>query len=128
MGEVNIPPPSLEWGFARPHRNRVNWPNFILWSLLLYEVLGNMCIVILCEPGCNVINFEINIFPIKQCYQGDQKVKTNIQISWDRKALLSSFKYILWILWDLVSLKQILKDKHRRVYWLKLFKEVGLSI
>ena len=30
---------------------------------LLFEMLGNMCIVITCFPVCGVINFEINLNP-----------------------------------------------------------------
>ena len=26
----------------------INWPNFVVWSLLLREILGNMCIVVVC--------------------------------------------------------------------------------
>ena len=28
---------------------------------LIGEILSNMCIVILCSPGCGVISFEINL-------------------------------------------------------------------
>ena len=38
----------------------INWPNFIAWFFLLHEILGIMCIVIVCEPACDVINFEIS--------------------------------------------------------------------
>ena len=45
----------------------INWPNFIVWLLLLCEVLGNMCIAIVCKPGCDVMNFEVNLtFLIKK--------------------------------------------------------------
>ena len=55
------------------------WPNFNVWLLLLLEILGNMCIVILCCPDCDVINFEINlIFLIKTFFLHDQKVNTKI--------------------------------------------------
>ena len=30
------------------------------WLLLLLEILGNMCTAVVCFPGCDVINFEIN--------------------------------------------------------------------
>ena len=44
----------------------INWPNFIVWLPSLLEILGNMCIAIVCFPGCDIINFEINvIFLIK---------------------------------------------------------------
>ena len=36
-------------------------PNFIVWLPLLLEILGNVCIAIVCQPGCNVINFEIDL-------------------------------------------------------------------
>ena len=43
----------------------INWPNCV-WLRLLLEILGNMCIAIACLPGCDVMNFEINlIFLIK---------------------------------------------------------------
>ena len=44
----------------------INWPNFIVWFPLLLEILSNMCIAIVCFPGCHVINFVFNlIFLIK---------------------------------------------------------------
>ena len=39
----------------------INWSNFIVWLLLLLEIFGNMCMVIVCFPGCDVMNFEINL-------------------------------------------------------------------
>ena len=39
----------------------INTPNFIVWLPLLLEILGNVCIAIVCQPGCNVINFEIDL-------------------------------------------------------------------
>ena len=39
----------------------VIWSNFVFWFLLLLEILSNMCISITCFPGCEVINFEINL-------------------------------------------------------------------
>ena len=47
------------------------------WLPLLCEISGNMCIAIVCEPGCHVINFEVNlIFLIKPLFLHDQKVVT----------------------------------------------------
>ena len=46
-----------------------------------------MCIVIVSQPNCDVINFEINgIFLIKPFLLHDQKVKT--KISWEQEDLL----------------------------------------
>ena len=39
----------------------INRTYFIIWLPLLLEVLGNMCIVIACFPGRDVMNFEINL-------------------------------------------------------------------
>ena len=39
----------------------INWPNFIVWSLLLIEILDNMGNGIVCFPGCDVIIFEISL-------------------------------------------------------------------
>ena len=36
-------------------------PNSIVWLPLLLVILGNMSIVIICCPVCNVINFEIKL-------------------------------------------------------------------
>ena len=44
----------------------VQLPNIIDWLPLLLEILGNVCIVIICYPVCDVINFEIKVsFAIK---------------------------------------------------------------
>ena len=44
----------------------INWPNLIVWFPLLLEILAKMCNAIVCWPGCDVTNFEINlIFLIK---------------------------------------------------------------
>ena len=49
------------------------------WLPLLCEILGNMFIVIVCWPGWDVINFEINlVFLIKPFFLDDQKFKANI--------------------------------------------------
>ena len=39
----------------------VNWRNFIVWLPLLLEILGNMCIIIVCFPVCDVINSELTL-------------------------------------------------------------------
>ena len=50
----------------------INWPNFIVWLHLLCEILGNMCIAIVCKPGCDIMNFGVNlIFLIKPFFRHD---------------------------------------------------------
>ena len=49
-----------------------------IWLPLLHDIVGNMCIVIDCEPDCDVINFKMNlIFLIDPFFLHGQKVKTN---------------------------------------------------
>ena len=38
----------------------INWQNIVVCLPLLLETLGNRCIVIICCPAYDVINFEIN--------------------------------------------------------------------
>ena len=35
----------------------INWPNFIVWLLLLLATCGNICVVVVCYPVCNIITF-----------------------------------------------------------------------
>ena len=39
----------------------MNLSIFIAWLLFVREILDNMCIGIVCRPGCDVINFEVNL-------------------------------------------------------------------
>ena len=56
-----------------------NWPIIIAWLPLLLEILGNMCVVIVCYPGSDVMDFEIIIliFLIELFLLHDQKFMTN---------------------------------------------------
>ena len=47
----------------------IQWPNFIFWLPLHFEMLSNMCIAIVCYPVCDVIKFEIDL----NIFQRDQK-------------------------------------------------------
>ena len=47
---------------------------FLEKDLGIYEILGNICITIVCFPDCDVINFEINlIFLIKSFFSMPKK-------------------------------------------------------
>ena len=52
---------SLE-SFVYDFSTKINWPNFMAWLPLLLEILGNMCIAIVWQPGCDVMDFEILSF------------------------------------------------------------------
>ena len=57
----------------------ITWPNFIVWLPLICDILSNMCIIIVYWPGCEPINFEVNlIFLIELFVVHDQKVKTKV--------------------------------------------------
>ena len=69
-----VSPPHFMYGFSRKMffmLYSLNWPSFIAWLSLFLKIFGNTCITIVCLPGCDVINFEINlIFLIKPfCYK-----------------------------------------------------------
>ena len=42
--------------------------NFIVLLSLLLEILGNMCIVIISFPACDIKNFEINLSFLRSCF------------------------------------------------------------
>ena len=66
----------------------INWPNFIAWFPLLLEILGNMCIAIICFSIYDVINFEINhAFLIKPFSTWPKRQDKNLNI-WERKEFL----------------------------------------
>ena len=66
----------------------ISWPKYTVWLPLLREILNNIYNVILCEPGCDVINFEINfVFLIKPFFLHEQKFKTNLNILSSKNAL-----------------------------------------
>ena len=56
-------PPHFVYDFSRKiflMLYSINPPNLIVRLPLLLEILSNVCIVIICYPVCDVINFENN--------------------------------------------------------------------
>ena len=80
-----VSPPHFLYNFSRKMfliLYSINWPNFIVWLPLIFEILGNICIAIVCFLDCDVINSEINlIFLIKPFFHLTRK-------SWQK------FKYL----------------------------------
>ena len=78
----------------------INPSSFIVWLPLLREILGDMCIVIVWKPDCDVMTFEVNLtFLIKPFFLQDQKVMTKTWISWVQKELLRwNKKHFSWSL------------------------------
>ena len=62
---VNCLPPHFMhdiWGKIFLTFYSTNWPNLIVWlPLLLLQILGNICIVIICFLICDAIRFENNL-------------------------------------------------------------------
>ena len=59
-----VSPPNFVYDFSRKMFLMlwyINWPRFIVWLLLLIEILFNMCIAIVCFPGCDITDFEIDL-------------------------------------------------------------------
>ena len=44
-----------------PMLDSINRPNFIARLPLLLEILSNMCIAIVCYPGCDVMDFKLTL-------------------------------------------------------------------
>ena len=90
-----VSPPDFACDFSRKilfMQNSIDWPNFITSFPLLLEILFNMCIAIVCQPGSDVINFEINlIFLIKSFFD---MAKTSRQkfLRWNKKQFSSFLK------------------------------------
>ena len=65
----------------------INRPNLIVWLLLLLEILGGVCTAIVCFPGCDVINFEINlILLIKPFFYLTQKSRQKFKYLENKKS------------------------------------------
>ena len=62
----------------------INCPNFIIWLLLLHEMLNNMCIVVVCFLVFDMINFEINLrFLVKPFSHMIVIQKWNLSFPWN---------------------------------------------
>ena len=71
----------------------INWPNFINWLHLLLEILVNMCITIVCCPGCDAINIEINlIFFMKSFFYMTKKSRQNFKYIENKKGSWGKIK------------------------------------
>ena len=111
----------------------INWPNFIVRLSLICEILNNMCVVILCEPGCVVINFEINlIFLIKPFFLHSQKVKTKNKYLENQKSFFHHFcraiievnkkkwKVRVWLMsmtYDLWVWEHLTESEQKYLHW-----------
>ena len=73
----------------------INWSNFIVWLPFLIKILGNMCIAIICFPGYDVINFEINVIClIKPFFGMTKKSEQNFKYLENQKCFCGKIKSI----------------------------------
>ena len=79
---TTLPAPFSEWFLHKIFLllYSINWPNFIVWLSLIWEILSNMCIVIICNQAVTSSLFFTN--------KPRQKFK-----SWERKKLLRGCSY-----------------------------------
>ena len=65
-----VSPPHFVCDFSRKMFLKLycsNSPVFIAWLPLLLDLLVNMRIAIVCSPGCDVVDFEINSIFLPWC-------------------------------------------------------------
>ena len=75
----------------------INWWNFIPWLPLFLQILGSMHIAIVCFPGCDVINFEINFiffYMTKKSRQNLNILRTKRAFKVKSKAFFINFKVL----------------------------------
>ena len=91
----------------------INWPNFSVWLPLLLQILCNMCIAIVCFPGCDVLNFQISLqfqraFSCKKLPQTWENafeliyyMKCNVEslVKCNMKRCIFKFISLLWIVY-----------------------------
>ena len=96
MGLGIVSPPHFVYYFSKKMFFTlyfISWPHLIVWLPLLLDILGKMCIAIVCYPGCDVVGFEIKrALPNQAVFLREKNVKTKNEISWKRKELLMQNK------------------------------------
>ena len=76
-----VSPPHFEYEISRKMflmLYSIKWPNFIVWSPLLPNILGNMCITTVCSQSCDAIKFEINLIFLIRLFWYMTKKSTQI--------------------------------------------------
>ena len=95
----------------------IDWPNFIVWHSSLLEVLGNVCIPIVCFPSCDVINFEINlVLLIKSLFYMNKKSKQKSKYLENKKSFQKLFET-----WECAFKHPTFKIFQRKIHLILLF-------
>ena len=66
------------------HAIFICWPKFIGWLPLLHEILGNMCIVIVCCPVCYKFSKLTLAFSSSRFSTYSKSQNKNVNISWNK--------------------------------------------
>ena len=106
-----------------------NWLNFIAWLSFLLEILGNMCIVIICCPVCEVINVEVNhSFLIKPFSYITKKSEKIVNISRTKTAFNMKQKEFFIILRVFIEVNEtnFLEDESPTLKRLKVSLEFSI--
>ena len=72
----------------------INWLDFIVWLSLLFEISGNMFIVIVCCPVCDVMNFEIYLSLSSRFPKWPKRQNKNLNITRTKRAFKAALKSI----------------------------------
>ena len=103
-----VSPPYSTYDFSRKMflmLHSINWPNFIVWFLLLLEI----CALQFCYSGCDVIKFEINIiFLINPFCHMTKMSRQKLKHLENRKSFLREIKTIFNIFKGLSATKNCL--------------------
>ena len=98
------------------HTFFIDWPNFIAWLSLLFQILGNMRIVIICCPVPDVIIFEINhSFMIKPLFYITKKPGQKFKHLKNEKGFLTLKKHFSLLLKSF-QLSEIVSDPQERAF------------
>ena len=96
----------------------INWPSFIVWLALLLEIFGSTCIAIVCFPCCDVVILKLILSFYQVVFLHDQKIKTNSEITLERKKLFRWNKMHFSLM---LNCCQWAKVVLRRAYTMKFF-------
>ena len=91
-----FPTPYFPYGFSTKVfliLYSINLPNFIVWLLLHFEILGIICIRVICFPVSDTVHLEFDLnFPFKSFFYMTKTFRTKIWIFRNLNELRVSFK------------------------------------
>ena len=121
-GLGQVPPPHFVYDFLRKMfvmLHSINWPILIAWLPLLLEISSNICIKIICQPGCDVIKFELSlIFLIKPICYMTKKSRQKLKYLENKKSFWSEIKSLFHHFKGL-SVVKIVSDLRVRLWFLQ---------